>query len=104
MFKYLDIDTSSIEVDHINGIKDNNNISNLRLVTHQQNHLNRTTAKGIYKDKHGKWIAKIRVNNRIHSLPFERTQAELISTILILCGIVFLFYSKKWFPKSIVNV
>ena len=49
-------------------------------------------------------IEKIRVNNRIHSLPFEPTQAELISTILILCGIVFLFYSKKWFPKSIVNV
>jgi phosphatidylglycerol:prolipoprotein diacylglycerol transferase len=48
-------------------------------------------------------IEKIRVNNRIHSLPFEPTQAELISTFLILAGIIFLFFSKKWFPKSIPN-
>lgn len=48
-------------------------------------------------------IEKIRVNNRIHSLPFEPTQAELISTFLILIGIVFLVFSKKWFPKSISN-
>jgi prolipoprotein diacylglyceryltransferase len=44
-------------------------------------------------------IEKIRVNNRIHSLPFEPTQAELISSFLILSGIVFLVFSKKWFPK-----
>ena len=48
-------------------------------------------------------IEKIRVNNRIHSLPFEPTQAELISTFLILMGIVFLVFSKKWFPKSVTN-
>jgi len=45
-------------------------------------------------------IEKIRVNNRIHSLPFEPTQAELISCFLILIGIVFLVRSKKWFPKQ----
>jgi prolipoprotein diacylglyceryltransferase len=44
-------------------------------------------------------IEKIRVNNRIHSLPFEPTQAELISSCLILSGIVVLVFSKKWFPK-----
>ena len=48
-------------------------------------------------------IEKIRVNNKIHSLPFEPTQAELISVILILTGIVFLVLSKKWFPKTISN-
>jgi prolipoprotein diacylglyceryltransferase len=48
-------------------------------------------------------IEKIRVNNRIHSLPFEPTQAELISTFLILGGIIFLIFSKKWFPKTISN-
>ncbi len=48
-------------------------------------------------------IEKIRVNNKIHSLPFQPTQAELISTFLILAGIVFLVFSKKWFPKSISN-
>jgi prolipoprotein diacylglyceryltransferase len=45
-------------------------------------------------------IEKIRVNNKIHALPFEPTQAELISIFLILIGIVFLIYSKKWFPKQ----
>jgi len=48
-------------------------------------------------------IEKIRVNNRIHSLPFEPTQAELISTFLILGGIIFLVFSKKWFSKTISN-
>jgi prolipoprotein diacylglyceryltransferase len=49
-------------------------------------------------------IEKIRVNNRIHSLPFEPTQAELISSFLILIGIVFLVRSKKWFPKTIAQI
>jgi len=46
------------------------------------------------------FIEKIRVNNRIHSLPFEPTQAELISTFLIVLGIVFLIMSKKWFSRK----
>jgi prolipoprotein diacylglyceryltransferase len=49
------------------------------------------------------FIEKIRVNNKIASLPFQPTQAELISTILIILGVVFLFMSKKWFPKNIVK-
>ena len=48
-------------------------------------------------------IERIRVNNKIHILPFEPTQAELISFFLILIGILFLIFSKKWFPKSISN-
>jgi phosphatidylglycerol:prolipoprotein diacylglycerol transferase len=34
-------------------------------------------------------------------LPFQPTQAELISVILIILGIVFLVKSKSWFPKNI---
>ena len=49
------------------------------------------------------FIEKIRVNNKILSFPFQPTQAELISTILIVLGIVFLAMSKKWFPKNIVK-
>jgi prolipoprotein diacylglyceryl transferase len=48
-------------------------------------------------------IEKIRVNNKIHALPFEPTQAELISILLILVGIIFLIFSKKWFSKTITN-
>lgn len=46
-------------------------------------------------------IEKIRVNNKYTFLPFQPTQAELISIILIILGIVFLIKSKKWFPKNI---
>ena len=45
------------------------------------------------------FIEKIRVNNKYTSLPFQPTQAELISTFLIILGIVFLIKSKSWFPK-----
>lgn len=45
------------------------------------------------------FIEKIRVNNKYTSLPFQPTQAELISTFLMILGIVFLIKSKSWFPK-----
>jgi prolipoprotein diacylglyceryl transferase len=47
------------------------------------------------------FIEKIRVNNKYTFLPFQPTQAELISVILIIIGIVFLVKSKSWFPKNI---
>jgi len=47
------------------------------------------------------FIEKIRVNNKYTFLPFQPTQAELISVILIILGIVFLVKSKNWFPKNI---
>ena len=53
------------QVDHIDGNRQNNQIQNLRWVTHQQNHFNRTTAKGYNWDKRaGKWRAEIRVNGK----------------------------------------
>jgi len=54
--------------DHIDGNRSNNSRSNLREVTHQQNHMNRTRAKGYCWDKAvGKWRAYIHLNGkRIH--------------------------------------
>jgi len=50
-------------IDHINGNTRNNNIENLRVVTHQQNQWNRTRAKGYNWDKCSKkWKAQIQVN------------------------------------------
>jgi len=46
------------------------------------------------------FIEKIRVNNKYDFLPFHPTQAELISVILILVGILFLIKSKSWFSKK----
>lgn len=52
-------------IDHINGLKDDNRISNLRSVTNQENHFNETKAKGYYwcKSKN-KWRAKITLNGK----------------------------------------
>lgn len=53
------------QIDHINGIRDDNRICNLRNVTNQENHMNRTTAKGYTWNKDSnKWLAQIRLNGK----------------------------------------
>jgi hypothetical protein len=53
------------QLDHINGIKDDNRIINLRSVTHQQNQWNKKKAKGYYWNKsENKWHAQIQVNKK----------------------------------------
>jgi len=50
------------QIDHINGIRDDNRIINLRDVTHQQNQWNKTNAKGYTIEKNGSYRAQIKVN------------------------------------------
>ena len=58
-------DTKTNSIDHIDGDRLNNNIENLRKVTHQQNCWNRTTAKGYCWDKKSnKWKARITLNGK----------------------------------------
>jgi phosphatidylglycerol:prolipoprotein diacylglycerol transferase len=45
-------------------------------------------------------VEQIRVNNKYEFLPFQPTQAELISVFLIGLGIVFLLKSKSWFTLN----
>jgi hypothetical protein len=55
------------EIDHINGIRDDNRICNLRSVTRQKNQWNRTTAKGYYKQIYKNsiyYIAQIYINKK----------------------------------------
>ena len=74
---YLDNYSEDLQVDHINGCRINNNISNLRMVTCQQNHFNRTTAKGYSWDKNKeKWQAHIRIDYRLKHLGCFDTEAE----------------------------
>jgi len=65
------------EVDHKDGDGLNNQRSNLRLCTHQQNGFNQGTQrrkksskyKGVYWQKTiGKWIAKIKYNGKMHHI------------------------------------
>jgi len=64
-------------LDHINGIKTDNCISNLRSVTHQQNHMNRTTAKGYHWHKSkNKWKASIKLNGKTIHLGLFNTEED----------------------------
>ena len=60
-------------IDHINEIKTDNRILNLRSVTHQENSFNQTKPKGYTWDKiNNKWESKITVNGKkIHLGRFD---------------------------------
>jgi hypothetical protein len=68
---------AGLHIDHIDGNKSNNLLSNLRLVTHQENHFNRTKAKGYYwfkRDK--KWMAYIGLNGKNKHIGYYDTEQE----------------------------
>ncbi len=45
------------------------------------------------------FIEKIRVNTKYEALPLQPTQAELISFVMILSGIILMIKAKDWFGK-----
>lgn len=72
-----------IDVDHINGIRDDNRLSNLRLATRTQNSANskaRTGLKGAcYVSEKAKWKAQIRIggkNTHLGYFPTEQAAHE----------------------------
>lgn len=65
------------QIDHINGIKDDNRICNLREVTHQQNHFNETKVKGYcFNKKLNKYVAKLILTGKIIYLGYFNTEVE----------------------------
>jgi hypothetical protein len=65
------------ELDHINGVRDDNRIINLRSVTPQQNQWNRKTAKGYYFNKNeSKFRAKIYLDSKEIHLGYYNTEEE----------------------------
>ena len=75
-FLDLDIDDPTQEIDHIDRVKTNNDVSNLRIVTRQQNNWN-TNAKGYWWYKqHKKWRARICVNSKAIHLGLFATEDE----------------------------
>lgn len=64
---------STLDIDHINRIKNDNRLENLRLVTHQENHFNRD-AKGYAKNGNG-FNGRIRFNGILKQKYF-RTEIE----------------------------
>jgi len=62
-------------IDHIDGDRKNNALSNLRVVTHQHNQWNQTSAKGYTLHKQsGKWQAQIGVNGKVKKLGLHNTE------------------------------
>lgn len=65
------------EIDHINGIRNDNRIINLRSVSHQQNIWNQTKAKGYYWYKRdNKWQSQIKFNGKQICLGRYNTEEE----------------------------
>lgn len=74
---------AGLQIDHINCVRDDNRLVNLRLVTCQENHHNRHTAKGYYwNSREGKWQAQIKVDGRSRSLGYHATEAAARSAYL----------------------
>lgn len=77
-------DPGELHIDHINGNRSDNRISNLRLVTHQQNHRNRGVGRlnnsgvlGVsFSKRTGKYSARIKVDGRSMRLGAFRTLEE----------------------------
>jgi len=63
-------------IDHINGIRDDNRIENLRRVTNQQNQFNRTCKGYCLDKKSGKWRACIGLNGRTINIGRFKTEEE----------------------------
>lgn len=77
LFLGLNIEDKTQEIDHINCIRNDNRIENLRIVTHQQNMLNKTNTKGYHfrKDRN-KWRAVIKINKKQIYLGLFDTEEE----------------------------
>ena len=73
------------EIDHENGIKDDNRLNNLRELTHQKNMLNQGSRGGTSKHRgifwskdHSKWRVKFCVNGNYHHVGMFLTEDEAL--------------------------
>jgi hypothetical protein len=69
------------QVDHVNGVRNDNRPENLRSASHAQNCMNRkpmgTSSKGCYwQPKHQRWIAQIGVSGKRKTIGYYSTESE----------------------------
>jgi hypothetical protein len=76
-YPQFNIYDTDLMIDHIDGNKLNNSLTNLRQVTNQENQHNQINAKGYYFNKHrNKYHAQIRINNKVIYLGLFKTRWE----------------------------
>lgn len=69
--------SNNLQIDHINGIRTDNRIENLRVVSNLENSRNRNFAKGCHFDKDkNKWRASIRRNGKSIHLGYFDNEKE----------------------------
>lgn len=81
LFQTGELPPKGIEIDHINGIRNDNRWSNLRLVTRRQNNLNLglskrnvSGVKGVSWDaKSSKWLARLKHEGKVVHLGYHDT-------------------------------
>jgi hypothetical protein len=89
IYHYGNIDVT-LEIDHIDGNKDNNALNNLRLVTRQQNCFNRSriNAKGYsWNKKDKKWHASIWLKGKLTFLGQYVNELDARNAYLAACNI-----------------
>jgi hypothetical protein len=65
------------QIDHINGIKDDNRIVNLRQVSHAENQQNKQSTKGYsWHKKRQVWEAYIRINGKKSTLGYFQKEED----------------------------
>ena len=70
-------DPNKTKVDHMDNVKINNHLSNLRWVTQQENEHNRKHAKGYHwYEERQKWKASIKINGKLIYLGYYDTEEE----------------------------
>lgn len=95
-------------VDHINGDSLDNRRANLRLVTHQQNMMNRVLSssntsrfKGVYwQNRGGRWIAKIKYNQKIRHIGTFLTEEDAARAYDTVARELFGDYGRFNFPAA----
>jgi hypothetical protein len=76
------------QLDHINGIRDDNRISNLREATNAENSQNRQPTGSIgllgvsFEKKRNRYKSQIKVNGRVKTLGYFKTPIEAYQTYL----------------------